>query len=246
MPDDKLSTGLPDIMKPSFGKRGIAGQRAKVEAQLKDLDPLTVPNRLGIIFDNSGSMGSIAPSGNRAVDDAKTGVRNFLASCKSLETSVCIYPFQKEGTVLTCDYSVLNIYVAGLDANAGTPLYTTMIKLLNDQKITRGVIFSDGEPTDDSRYSWEHDKPESTKSKKEQAIEAAKSKEMPFDTIFIGDKEASGYKEMKWIAEQTGGIFINFEDSYSLSKNLKYLSPGLRFLLANEELKKKVERGETI
>jgi hypothetical protein len=51
---------------------------------------------------------------------------------------------------------------------------------------------------------------------------------------------------MKWIAEQTGGVFIHFKDSKSLTSGLKYLSPGLRGMLMNPEIKAKIEKGETI
>jgi hypothetical protein len=58
--------------------------------------------------------------------------------------------------------------------------------------------------------------------------------------------DSKGYKILKELAEKTGGIFVHFKDSASLSSSLKYLSPGLRGLLSNPELKAKIERGEKI
>jgi hypothetical protein len=51
---------------------------------------------------------------------------------------------------------------------------------------------------------------------------------------------------MKKIAELTNGTFIHFKDVSSLSGGLKYLAPRYRALLANPEIKAKIERGETV
>jgi hypothetical protein len=51
---------------------------------------------------------------------------------------------------------------------------------------------------------------------------------------------------MEEIAKLTGGIFVWFKDSTSLNHNLKYLAPRYRALLANADMKAKVEKGESL
>ena len=247
MPNKELSKIL-DIMKPQRNI-GLAGRRKQVEEKLKDINPAELPNRIGLIFDDSGSM-SGEPLAN-----AKLAVQNFTNNCNKMETSLCLYPMNGVPRSLTIDYTSLNVLVMGINDHdlRGTPLYTVLKKLLDNEDINRGVIFSDGSPTD-SNYVWQGgtiDTPNTTV--KEMSIHSAKQKQIPIDTIYIGPKEdsyshttAKGYTEMQWIAEQTGGIFIHFEDSQSLSKNLKYLSPALRPLLMNAELKDKIQKGEQI
>jgi Mg-chelatase subunit ChlD len=238
MSDDKLtSTKLPDIMKP-LRQNSIRASRVAAREALKDVNPLTCENRLGLEFDDSGSMSG------QPLQDAKDAVRNFLHSCKQLDTSVAVYPMNQESKPLTIDYDLINLYVGGLEIRGNTPLYTCLSKMLDDP-ITRGVIFSDGSTTD-SRNPYSSQLQLTGNTIKEDTIAKAKQKEIPLDCIFIGFANSPGYNEMKWIAEQTGGVFIHFQDSKSLTSGLKYLSPGLRGMLMNPAIKAKIERGETI
>lgn len=227
MSDDKITTNnLPSIMKP-IRSTGLASKRKQIEEQMKSVDPLTCENRLGLIFDDSGSM-----SGEK-LSNAKTAVQSFTDNCNRLDTSIALYPMNGTKRPLTIDYLALNLMVMGIRDQdlGGTPLWFTL-KDLCDLDITRGVIFSDGSPTDDS-YA-------------DRGIQAPIDKKLPIDTVFLGRKEDRGYKVMQDIAEKTGGIFIHFEDGSSLAKNLKYLSPNLRPMLMNAELKAKIEKGGTI
>jgi hypothetical protein len=231
---------------PGFGSlsKGIRANRQQAEQTIKTIDPKQVPNRLGIVFDDSGSM-----SGS-AITDAHSAVKNFTASCNFNDTSICLYPLNKDPKPLTVDYDLLNIFVMGIQADGGTPLYTTLLKMIENDSITRGVVFSDGSPTDSKLIghseSWDSKPPDFA----QEIIQKYKDKEIPIDTIFIGfmhgEGTTGGYAEMKKIAELTNGIFIHFTDSSSLSKNLKYLAPRYRALLANAELKEKVSRGESL
>jgi len=241
-----VSTKASEMLKPKLGM-GISGARRAAQAKLAEIKPEECPHRLGLEFDDSGSMSG------QPLRDAITAVQNFLTSCSPLETSVAVYPMNKEPKALTNDYNLINLFVGSFrDAElGGTPLYATLINMLKDGQITRGIIFSDGEPTDGrKRYSAWDDEEETMKvdpeTPKDKAIKSAKEKKIPVDTVFIGYKDSNGYKEMQWIAEQTGGIFVHFTDSASLSKSLKYLSPGLRGLLTNPDIKAKIERGEQI
>lgn len=231
---DEISKPLPNIMKPMFGKRGIAKERENVAEKMKNLDPTTVENRLGLLFDDSGSMDSytMGKSTNTKIEDAKLAVSNFTASCKSLETSIALYTMGLQHYNLVCDYAALNLLVNGLKANHGTPMYTVLRMMLSGQNYTRCIIFSDGGPTDGQRNS--------------SVTDMYKERGLPIDTVYLGPKHDAGFTEMQWIAEQTGGVFVHFEDSSSLSRNLKYLSPALRYLLANPEIKERIQKGETV
>jgi hypothetical protein len=230
---------------PTFGglSKGIRANRIQSEQKLQELDPKSVPNRLGLVFDDSGSM-----SGD-AITNAHSAVKNFTASCNFNDTSICLYPLNIDPKPLTVDYDLLNIFVMGIKATGGTPLYTILLKMIENESITRGVVFSDGSPIDSKIIGvsehWDSKPPDFALG----VIKRYTDKEIPIDTIFIGecyDNTSGGYAEMKKIAEMTGGIFIHFKDSQSLSSNLKYLAPRYRALLANAELKEKVQKGESL
>lgn len=219
-------------IKDMVKKVGIQGTREAAKQRMKDVDPNEVPNRYVIGFDDSGSMSG------EAIGNAKKGVSGFLGSCTPTETSVAIYPFNAAPQPLVSMYDVINAYVGGLKATGGTPLYTTMIRILNEIKLTRAILFSDGEPTDElSGYGEELQKND------ERAIAKAVEMHVPFDTCYIGHGDSP---VLQHIAEATGGIYLKFDTTTSFAKNLKYLSPRYVALLANADLKERIQRGETI
>lgn len=229
---------------PTMGslKKGIALNRQQAEEQIKTIDPLTVTNRLGLIIDDSGSMG------RSGMEDVHKGVRGFTSSCNYQDTSIAIYPLNASAKSLICDYDIINLYVGTLWDTGGTPLWEKLQEMLEKESLTRAVVFSDGVPTDGHFNKEDVEKdiqnPYYTNPKK--TLDKYIEKKVVIDTIFIGLEGSSGYKEMKDIAEYTGGTFVHFKDSFTLGTSLKYLSPRYRALLANEELKVKIERGEQI
>lgn len=244
MAEDSTSLKIPT--KPPIGglRKGIIANKANYDQQMKDVDPKTVPNRLGLIIDDSGSMGI------EGMNNAHLAVKGFTNNCNPLDTSIAIYPLNKDAQRLVCDYDLVNLYVSGLQATGGTPIYGKLTDLITKEDITRAVLFSDGSPTDSSILSSDNNEVNSWGSKpKEVAIGTIKKytdKEIPIDTIFIGIEESSGYKEMKKIADLTNGTFIHFKDTNSLSTGLKYLAPKYRALLANPDIKARIERGENV
>lgn len=232
MSEDSLKV----ITKPPIGgiKRGIALARAQATEQLKELNPQEVQNRIGIVIDDSGSMSG------EPMDNAKAGVKNFIVSCDYKSTSIAIYPMNAEHKTLTCNYEIASVYTSTLQATGGTPLYETLMKLIETEKITRAVAFSDGSPNGRLLNN------ENIESFPYQVVGKYKSSEIPIDTVYIGLKDTQPAKEMEKIAEITGGTFVHFEDSKTLSKSLKYLAPIYRALLANPEIKARIEKGETI
>lgn len=240
------NTSLKIPVKPPIGglKKGILANKAEHDLHMSSIDPKTVPNRLGLVIDDSGSMGS------DGMQNAHKAVQGFTANCNMKDTSIAVYPLNKEAKHLVCDYDLVNLYVSGLQATGSTSIYTVLEKLITDESITRAVLFSDGSPTDSSilsitsRSDWYSSRlPELA----QKVIKLYQQKELPIDTIYIGIENSTGYNEMKEIARLTNGIFIHFKDSLSLASGLKYLSPAHRvMLLANPEIKERIQRGEQI
>lgn len=237
----------PKIPKPgSWLKRGIAAQRAQADEAIKIIDPTRTPNRIGLVIDDSGSMGE---DGMKSVH---AGVRSFTNSCDFNTTSLAIYPLNRENKPLSVDFDPINLYVGTLQHTGGTQLYTKLDQLVDNENITRAVVFSDGVPTDcrlmSDNFSYEN-KPRAFG---EGVLAKYIEKELPIDTIYIGEdvpyegKHSAGYTELEEIAKRTGGVFCHFKSVLSLGTSLKYLAPKYRALLMNEELKKKVEKGESL
>lgn len=238
MPEDKITTttkedstlarSAAEMLKPKMGM-GLGAKRRAVAARLADVKPEECPNRLGIVFDDSGSMSG------QPMTDAHSAVTNFLSTCSAFETSVAVYPMNAESKPLTNNYALVTMYVNGIQATGGTPLYSTLSEMLESEKLTRAIVFSDGKPNNGDSYLH-----------RDEVISISKGREVPVDTVFIGLKGSTGYKELEQLAKDTGGIFVWFEDSTSLSRSLKYLSPGLRGLLSNPDVKARIEKGEQI
>jgi hypothetical protein len=247
MTDLTKDSGLQKLMQPK--KWGVGAKREEAKKILETLDPTTMPTKLAIVFDDSGSMaGKTEDNGKPKIDDAKAGIRNFSSQCNPRDTAIAVYPLNVDMKPLTCNFDLLNLLCASIGPTGGTPLYTKTLEMLkSDDKYTRGILFSDGEPTDEGYGSYDPDGEDAPASNnKEYMISTAVAKNIPLDTIFIGLADTHGYKLMKEIADRTGGIFIHFKDSASLSANLKYLAPALRGILMNADLKAKIERGESI
>lgn len=238
---------VSDMFTPK--KYGIGAQKEQARKMLEELDPKTMPTKLAIVFDDSGSMASQNEKGDKTkIEDAKSGIRNFSAQCNPRDTALAVYPLNVDPKPLTCNFDLLNLLVASIGATGGTPLYGKTTEMLNSgDGYTRGILFSDGEPTDGDHRGWAFEEEnEQSGDPKESMIALAISKKIPLDAVYIGLANEGGYRLMKEIADRTGGIFIHFKDSASLSANLKYLAPALRGILANAELKAKIERGESI
>lgn len=219
--NDKLATSIP--LTPQ--QVGVRGLRRAAQAELLKINPEDCKNRYAIGFDDSGSMSG------EAIQNAKIGVSNFLTSCNPKETSVSVFCFSHKEIPLTVDYNSVNVAVGALQATASTPLFHTVDSMVG-HNVTRAIVFSDGVPDYQDVTIYQ-----------EKAINLAREKRIPVDCVYIGFGD-NDY--MKDLAEKTGGYYLRFEDAKTLSRQLKYLSPANIGLLANAEIKAKIERGETI
>lgn len=202
-------------------KVGIQGLRQTAKMQLAEVKPETCVNRYAIGFDDSGSM-----TGD-AINDAHKAVSCFLDACSPMETSVAVYPFNREPKPLTNLFDVLKIYVNKIEATRSTPLWAVLGRMLRETPITRAILFSDGGPTD----------------KEGDEVNVAREKHIPVDCVYIGCGES---EVLKRIADCTGGNYLRFADTTTFAKQMKYLSPKYVALLSNADLKARIEKGETI
>lgn len=211
------------LMKPV----GLAAKVAQAQANKKDepkVDCSTFTNRIGIIIDDSGSMGE---EGMKMVHQ---GIDAFVKNCNYGIDALALYPLEQEHKPLTNNLAEIAIYGQSLHIHGSTPLFERLINLIDNEPITRAVAFSDGSPN--------------TYAPKKECIDKYKEKKVPIDTIYIGSAGGGGYENMKDIAEQTGGTFLHFTDVSVLGKSLKYLAPKLRYMLENAELKAKIQEGK--
>ena len=208
----------------TFKRSGIMG-RMQNNALAPVLDT-NVPNKIGIVFDDSGSMGG------QPIEDAHSGIDEFVKNCNSNDTALAIYPLNAECKPLNRDFAEVAFYGMSIPTTGGTPLFKTLEKLIDAEPITRAVAFSDGSP---DMHDLEYEEPVLTK---------YTEKKIPIDTIYIGSALGNGAVVMKRIAERTGGIFLQFTDASVLRKSLKYLAPAYRAMLGSGDFKKKVEEGK--
>ena len=219
MENNKLTVTNPKFV---LKKTGIAA-RLDSAALTKPEDATKFANRIGIVFDDSGSMNG------EAITKAHEGIDAFVKNCNTYDTALALYPLNKEPKALTNNLLDIALYGMTIPATGGTPLYGKLKQMLDTEPITRAVAFSDGQPTDNYQKGI--------------CISEYNNKKVPIDTIFIGTL-SYGDKEMRELAEATGGIFMHFTDASVLAQSFKYLAPAYRALLMNPEVKAKVERGE--
>lgn len=238
--------------KASEEAQHISGINASIEevalTRVKDwIKPEDAPERLRIVFDNSGSMRE------PKITAAKDGVVEFLRNCTPNVTSVGIHllnpesefsfeeetrlmlPTNIQTAALTSDIVLLasEIEDPSVVPTGGTPLYETLDKALSaTPRATRIIAFSDGRP---QGYG-----------NKMRILNKAVELNIPIDTVYICDVHYPDYtaiRNLKEIAIHTGGIFLDLSKG-DIKKGLKFLAPTKRLMLADSSFKSKVERGE--
>lgn len=231
MPDEK-NDSLSIPVKFTVGRKvGFAARRDEVRKQMDAIDPSTCRNRIVIEIDDSGSMG------REGMEQAHRAIDAFLSSCNPLDTSISLYPMNKDSLSLTNDYSTVRSTANEIWATGGTPLYSVAQKALEGEALTRLIIFSDGSPTDN--YGGYGD----VEMNSEKTIRMAIEKKISIDTVGIGHGE---FLPLQNLSEKTNGIFLKFTGPEVFAKQMKYLAPAHRAALANPEIKAKIERGEQI
>ena len=222
-------TGLAAIKAAEAEKAAQAlSTNSQTVVQPKLKDPLDMAHRIGILFDDSGSMSG------PPLTDAKAGTEEFLRSCEKDNTAVAIYCMSDKQYKLNSNLPALAILLQDIQAIASTPLVTKLKKMLTYEKLTRAIVFSDGSPTD---YNAQY-------AQGTEAYAAIIETKIPVDTVYIPDSFVDARAEafMKKLAEDTGGIYLKLERGKSNFRTaFKYLSPGLRYMLADKSFADKLQ-----
>lgn len=215
--------------------------------------------KIKLVFDDSGSMIS-------KIEDATEGSVEFLRNCVPNETAVAIlmmndllagnennYINLRELTTDLPQLSAELLDMLGTGSNdrkfafGSTPLYQTLERALEPTP-TRVIAFSDGEPDMVPLVVIAN------------LIAKYKELKIPIDTVFITDARTKGwsdsefrmwalkqqgYKTLKHLSDETGGVCLIFEKGKVNFKALKYLTEGNRLMLmASPEMRAKLEAGD--
>lgn len=186
--------------------------------------PESMPNRICILPDCSGSMAGVVSGLTNGphktkMDYLKEAVESFGENCKWSETSVAVMSFPHDVTELPLT-NQQGMFVAGittLQVSGNTPMGHSMARAIETVPMTRAIIISDGEATDNP-------KPLDT------AHQYAEAK-IPIDCVHIGYDE-DGEELLQQIAKITDGKYIKFDNVANFAKALKYLTPAYRALLS--------------
>lgn len=206
---------------------GLAARKEQVATELQlagktlEKSPSDLEHRIGIVFDDSGSMHG------QAIADAHAGTEEFLRSCEPNKTAVAIYPLNAEKLELCSNLPAVALMVKKIGAIGGTPLIERLARMLTENNLTRAIAFSDG--------SWHRD---------ERCYAAVVAKGIPVDTVYIADTyvDPIASEAMRKLARDTDGIYLQFERGKSNFRTaFKYLSPGLRYMLADKSFVDKLQ-----
>ena len=204
-------------------------QRVK-KSQAETVDPATMPNRITLMLDKSGSMNDYEKDSKRRIDLLKDAIENFVGRCNLNDTSVAIETFPPSIAVpLTSNRTILTSASYGLSASGNTPMRNCVESCLNKIPMTRGVIVSDGAATDwNDRFSNEEEDLKSA----DEILLKYKEAGIPIDCVHIS-LGTSGEELLRRIAATTGGIFIKFTDVSAFAQAFGYLAPGFRAMLTD-------------
>jgi len=191
-----------------------------------------MPNRIVLMLDCSGSMYG------ESIENLKEAVQNFAQRCNFADTSVAIetFPRHKHSLELTCNRSLIMNFVHMIDAGGDTPMRKCVEWCIEGISMTRGVIVSDGSPTDwhgNFEYEMSNDS-----QNEDSVLKRYIEQKIPLDCVHIGDA-TSGEAFLKKIAEATGGIFLKFTDTSAFSTAFGYLTPAFRAMLTSGEVNAK-------
>jgi Mg-chelatase subunit ChlD len=215
------------------GKPSTVEQRLKeFQAQQRTIDVSSLPNRLVLSLDCSGSMRELVTDTQSKLDLLKEAIYEFSRQAElgsSTAIAVTTIPYDAEKDFTTDPYQV-ELHVMGLTVKGQTPMKQSLLKILDSFSCTRVVLVSDGEATDwPEAVYWTETQEEKTQVIRKTLagyIELA----IPIDCVHIG-KDTKGEELLKLIAEVTGGIYAKFRDVARLMTGLSYLTPAKRPLL---------------
>lgn len=179
----------------------------------------TLPNRIGLMLDVSGSMS------DKMVELRAAGTA-FVDACDPSNTAVAINTFEPLIRInMSTAFAFHKQEIARLHSLGGTPMADAMFDMLSNEIMTRAVLVSDGEPNEVNhvmRLAGDY---------KEAGI--------PIDTVHIGDSE-QGEDCLRQVAAMTGGIYMKFKNASLFATAFKYLTPSYRALLSDSGFRAKL------
>lgn len=228
--------------------------KAEDAVLIKYVSPAECPDRICIVFDDSGSM-------SWAFQDAKNGVVEFLRNCIPNQTAVAVHFMETSyGSQLESDLPKLGNTISELKlAGCSTPFFNTLKKALEvTPQCTRIVAFTDGSPTDELQSeSSESGEMQGYWSRRAHSnwtssaniiiqIAGASGTMIPIDTIFFGSiNNTEEINLLKYLSNNTGGYFLHFDPKkVNFRTAFKYLAPVNRLQLTSGAFRESLERGE--
>lgn len=227
-----------------------AAQEGRLASQLFDYS--NYPNRIMLCIDDSGSMFSKMYSGevgSKEWNEAKTRMltckqacEEFLNVCDSRDTALGLYTISTgKEFKLSTNYVHLLGEIRQLHDSGGTPTIATLDKIQEKENVNRVVIVSDGESgAIELQNEWSDEGQNNLYKFTKQSLDVLdkyKNKKILIDTVFIGDTGSNGEREMRMIADYTGGLFLVFKSGESFRTKFKYLAPAFRGMLTTGQVK---------
>jgi uncharacterized protein YegL len=230
MADDKISNRIKIGIRPAGGLHARLANAELLKETLPQLDSKSLPNRLVLMLDCSGSMAG------ESIRNLESASQNFIMQLNPDSTALALEAFPEGLHVdLSTDKGMLMLLATGLKAEGGTPL-ADCLRRMSKSDLTRGIIISDGEPTDMYR-GWDSDVGIDDKDRTDYStLNSYIEKKTPLDTIHIGIG-TQGEKVLQEIARRTGGTFLKFKDIKTLISKLHFLLPEQRHVLGLPEAK---------
>jgi hypothetical protein len=256
--NDKLVPTTPATSPLRVGMAGrLAAAKQSGGLTHELLDYSRYANRIVLCIDDSGSMSSSMSSPTdfpteesyeRSTDKYETRMstcrkacEEFLNVCDSRDTALGMYTISTgRETHLTTAYPLLLADIRGLKASGGTPTMSTLDKIQANENVNRVVVVSDGESGALQYQTYDNEGTPNLSKFSQQAqvvVDKYKEKKIIIDTVFIGDAGSNGEREMKLLAEATGGLFLVFKSGESFRTKFKYLAPAFRGMLTSGQVK---------
>ena len=215
-------------------KKKSVGDRLNEARQRESEQVNEVPNRIALVTDNSGSMAG------EPIQKLREACQSFVDNCDFSNTSVAIRTFGLPNEIqrpLSCNRFTVEETISQFAADGGTPMMEALKDVIANVPMTRVVLVSDGFPTD--MYARGSDK-KTVVLMEDGGIRSNcydvewiipyKEMGIPIDCVHISESKG-GEAILKYIANETGGVFIKFKDVGDFATHFKYLAPRYRALL---------------
>lgn len=231
----------------------LAAGKESAQAIVRYIPPGECPDRIRVVFDDSGSMGG-------EIENAKKGVVEFLRNCIPNQTAVAVHFMNTKEWSTDLRSNLLELAVDIQESHlsrGGTPFFNTLKHALEaTPTLTRLIAFTDGLPSDAlaADYGEELDTfygssagPWIASASIIIKIAKATGSGIPIDTVYFGNGAEYNKREMellKYLSVQTGGYFLHFDPAkVNFATAFKYLAPVNRLRLASGSFRASVESG---